>query len=46
VARGQVVKPGRTLTVARAEVYADDGAPVASMQQTLMRIAGIPDTPE
>jgi acyl-coenzyme A thioesterase PaaI-like protein len=46
VARGQVVKPGRTLTVARAEVYADDGAHVASMQQTLMRLAGTPDTPE
>src|SRR5204863_7014240 len=25
VARGEVVKPGRTLTVARAEVYAQDG---------------------
>jgi uncharacterized protein (TIGR00369 family) len=46
VARGQVVKPGRTLTVARAEVYADDGAHVASMQQTLMKLAGTPDTPE
>ena len=43
VAQGQVVKPGRTLTVARAEVYADDGKHVATMQQTLMMLAGIPD---
>src|SRR5215212_10158564 len=34
-ARGEVVKAGRTLTVARAEVYARDGKHVASMQQTL-----------
>jgi len=45
-ARGEVVRPGRTLTVARAEVYADDGAHVASMQQTLMMLAGTPDHPE
>src|SRR5690349_4068500 len=31
VAKGQVVKPGRTLTVARAEVYSQDGSHVASM---------------
>ncbi|HEY2338139.1 MAG TPA: PaaI family thioesterase [Burkholderiales bacterium] len=43
VAKGQVVKPGRTLTVARAEVYSDDGKHVAAMQQTLMMLAGIPD---
>src|SRR3954470_19075957 len=30
VARGEVVKPGRTLTVARAEVFDDDGRHVAS----------------
>src|SRR5437762_9388741 len=36
VARGQVVKNGRSLTVARAEVYADDGSHIATMQQTLM----------
>ena len=46
VARGEVVKPGRSLTVARAEVYADDGKHVASMQQTLMMLPDTPDTPE
>jgi uncharacterized protein (TIGR00369 family) len=46
VARGRVVRPGRTLTIARAEVYADDGKHVASMQQTLMLLAGTPDTVE
>jgi len=46
VAKGQVVKPGRTLTIARAEVYSEDGKHVASMQQTLMMLAGTPDTPE
>ena len=46
VAKGQVVKPGRTLTVARAEVYSRDGRHVASMQQTLMTLPGTPDTPE
>jgi uncharacterized protein (TIGR00369 family) len=46
VAKGQVMKPGRTLTVARAEVYSEDGQHVASMQQTLMMLAGTPDTAE
>src|SRR5438034_8523900 len=46
VARGKVVKAGRTLTVARAEVYAEDGTHVASMQQTLMMLPNTPDTPE
>jgi uncharacterized protein (TIGR00369 family) len=46
VAKAQVVKPGRTLTIARAEVYADDGKHVASMQQTLMMLENTPDTPE
>ncbi len=46
VAQGHVVKPGRTLTVARAEVYADDGRHIATMQQTLMLLADRPDTPE
>jgi uncharacterized protein (TIGR00369 family) len=46
VAKGQVVKPGRTLTIARAEVYAADGKHVAAMQQTLMMLASTPDTPE
>ena len=43
VARGEVVKAGRTLTVARAEVYAQDGKHVATMQQTLMMLAGTSD---
>jgi len=46
VAQGKVVRPGRTLTVARAEVYADDGSHVATMQQTLMALPDRPDTPE
>src|SRR5688572_20536737 len=45
VAKGQVVKPGRTLTIARAEVYADDGKHVATMLQTLMMLANTHDTP-
>jgi uncharacterized protein (TIGR00369 family) len=43
IARGEVVKPGRTLTVARAEVYAADGKHIAAMQQTLMMLADTPD---
>jgi uncharacterized protein (TIGR00369 family) len=46
VARGEVIRPGRTLTVTRGEVYSQDGRHVASMQQTLMMLAGTPDTPE
>jgi uncharacterized protein (TIGR00369 family) len=46
VAHGHVVRPGRTLTVTRGEVYADDGSHVATMQQTLMALPGTPDTPE
>src|SRR4026209_987645 len=46
VARGEVVKPGRTLTVARPGAYADDGTHVATMQQTLMMLAGKSDHPE
>ena len=46
VARGAVIKSGRTLTVARAEVYAEDGTHVASMQQTLMMLPDTADTPE
>ena len=45
VAKGQVIKPGRTLTIARAEVYADDGKHVATMLQPLMMLANTPDTP-
>src|SRR4029453_5326124 len=46
VARGEVIRPGRTLTVTRGEVYAQDGKHVATMQQTLMMLAGTPDSPE
>jgi uncharacterized protein (TIGR00369 family) len=46
VARGKVIKSGRTLTVARAEVYAEDGTHVASMQQTLMMLPDTADAPE
>src|SRR5688572_24162188 len=46
VAKGEVIKAGRTLTVTRAEVYAEDGTHVASMQQTLMMLADTADTPE
>ncbi|MDA1116602.1 MAG: PaaI family thioesterase [Proteobacteria bacterium] len=45
VARGQVIRPGRTLTVTRGEIYMPDGTHVASMQQTLMMLAGTPNTP-
>lgn len=46
VARGEVVKAGRTLTIARAEVYAENRKHVATMQQTLMMLPGTPDEPE
>ena len=46
LAQGKVIRPGRTLTVARAEVYADDGSHVATMLQTLMALPGRPDSPE
>ncbi len=47
VARGEIVKPGRTLSIARGEVYAyRDGTPalIATMLQTLMMLADTPDT--
>ena len=46
IARGEVVKPGNTLTVTRGEVLAvKDGREktCAGMQQTMMRIVGRPD---
>ena len=46
VARGEVVKAGRTLTIARAEVYGENRKHVATMQQTLMMLAGTPDHKE
>jgi uncharacterized protein (TIGR00369 family) len=46
VARAEVIRPGRTLTVARAEVHDAQGTHVASMQQTLMTLPDTPDAPE
>ena len=46
LAQGKVIRAGRTLTVARAEVYAEGRKHVATMQQTLMMLPGTPDQPE
>ena len=46
VAKGRVVKPGRTLCIVRGEVYAlagDRRVLCALMQQTLMVLQGQPD---
>jgi acyl-coenzyme A thioesterase PaaI-like protein len=46
IATGEVVKPGRTLSVVRAEVVALQGdrrTLVAMMQQTLMVMHGVAD---
>lgn len=46
IARGEVIRPGRSLSVVRAEVFAvADGNEVlvAAMQQTLMVMQGMPD---
>ncbi len=48
LARGEVLRPGRTLSVTRAEVYAEAGGErqlCAAMQQTLMMLPDTPDTP-
>jgi len=48
VARGQVIKPGRTLTIAKADVWAvKDGVEklCATALVTLMRMAGKADNP-
>jgi len=46
VARAEVLKAGRSLTVTRGEVLADGDALCAVMQQTLMMLPDTPDTPE
>ena len=46
VARGEVIRAGRTLTITRGEVYAQDGKHIATMQQTLMMLANTPDQAE
>lgn len=46
VARGEVIKPGRTLIITRAEVYAIKNAQwtlCALMQQTIMAMQGKPE---
>jgi uncharacterized protein (TIGR00369 family) len=43
VARGAVLKPGRTLSIVRADVYGGTEKLVASMQQTLMVMHGMED---
>ena len=48
IARGHVVRPGRTLTITRADVFAVTGAGeklCAIMQQTLMCLEPAPDRP-
>ncbi len=48
IARGRVVKPGRKLSVVRADVFARHGGAedlVVTSLQTLMRLDGKPDTP-
>lgn len=45
----KVIKPGRTLSITRGEVYAEQGDEqtlCAVMQQTLMMLPDTPDTPE
>src|SRR5688572_20936106 len=44
VAHGKGIRPGRTLTVARGEEYADDGGDVVTLLQTLMALPGHPDS--
>ncbi len=48
IARGEVVKPGRTLSIVRADVYALAAGRqtlIAAMQQTLMVMHGMSDEP-
>ena len=48
IARGAVIRPGRTLTTSRADVFAvEDGAETlcATMLQTLMRLDAAPHRP-
>ncbi len=49
LARAEVMRPGRRLSITRGEVYAErDGKQLlcAAMQQTLMMLPDTPDTPE
>jgi uncharacterized protein (TIGR00369 family) len=38
VARAEVIKPGKTLTVVRADVVTESGSLIATMQGTMMRL--------
>lgn len=49
LARGEVLKAGRRLTITRGDVYvrkAGDDVHVATVQQTLMMLTDTPDSPE
>ena len=49
LARAEVIKSGRTLSIARGEVYAEQGGGqtlCAVMQQTLMMLPDTPDIPD
>ena len=49
LARAEVIKSGRTLSITRGEVYAEQGGArtlCAVMQQTPMKLADTPDKPE
>jgi len=49
LARGRVLRPGRTLTVCQSDVVALEGGaetPVATMLATLMALEGRPDLPK
>jgi uncharacterized protein (TIGR00369 family) len=48
IARGEVLKPGRTLSIVRADVHALEAGretPIAAMQQTLMVMHGMEAEP-
>jgi len=45
-AGGEVLKPGRSLSITRGEVRTDQGVLVAIMQQTLMMLPDTPDAPD
>lgn len=48
VARGRVIKPGRTLAICRADVFGIDGAEekhVATALLTMMQMGGLEDAP-
>jgi uncharacterized protein (TIGR00369 family) len=45
-ARGEVLKPGRSLSITRGEVLTDRGVRVAVIQETLMMLPDTSDAPE